>query len=175
MPFVRLCWRQDNRSIVRVLGVYRFVCWIVLFAVRYGNHSQISKMIEVCSCCCSVNIWHPSQRSYDLLLRTLLLSNGSCEGSSAFNFGSQPINLRSGDIVAFDFVTDSIVEVAVFVTFYVSHADAALWKEADLLFHEPQEAARACVFLFQDIFQDGHRVSLLSSYPTFCQIRIYVG
>lgn len=148
MPFVRLCWRQDNRSIVRVLGVYRFVCWIVLFAVRYGNRSQISKMNEACSCCCSVNIWHPSQRSYDLLLRSLLLSNGSRESFSAFDFGSQFVNVCSRDIVAFDLVTDSIVEVAVFVTFYVSRTDAALWKEADLLLHESQEAARACVFLF---------------------------
>lgn len=92
--------------------------------------------------------WHPSQRSYDLLLRSFLLSNGSCESSSALDFGSQFINVCSRDIIAFDFVTDSVVEVAVFMTFYVSHADAALWKEAEFLLHEPQEAARACVFLF---------------------------
>ena len=108
-------------------------------------------MIEVYFCC-SVNIWHPSQRSYDLLLRALLLSNGSRESSSAFDLGSQLINLCSRDIVAFNFVADSIVEVAVFVTFYASHADTALWKEADLLLHESQEADRACIFLFQDIF-----------------------
>ncbi len=147
MPFVRLCWRQDNRSIVRVLGVW----WIVSLAVRYGKCAGISKMIEEYFCC-SVNIWHPSQHSYDLLLRLLLLSNGSRESSSAFDFGAQFINVCSGDIVAFDLVADSIIEVAVFVTFYFSHADTALWKEADLLLHEPQEAARACVFLFQDIF-----------------------
>lgn len=118
----------------------------------YGKHGQISKMNEIYSCCCSVNIWHPSQRSYDLLLRSLLLSNGSRESSSAFDFGSQLINLCSRDIVAFNLVSDSIVEVAVFVTFYVSRTDAALWKEADLLLHESQEAARSFVFLFQDIF-----------------------
>jgi hypothetical protein len=83
-----------------------------------------------------------------LLLRSLLLSNGSRESSSAFDFGSQLINLCSGDIVAFNLVTDSIVEVAVFVAFYVSHADAALWKETDFLFHEVQKATRACIFLF---------------------------
>lgn len=133
MPFVRLCWRQDNRSIVRVLGVWR----IVSFAVRYGKCGRISKMIEVRSCCCSVNNWHPSQRSYDLLLRSLLLSNGGRESSSAFDFGSQLINLCSRDIVTFDLVTDSVVEIAVFVALYVSYTDAALWKEADLLLHEP--------------------------------------
>lgn len=92
-------------------------------------------------CCCSVSVRHPSQRSYDLLLRSLLLSNGSRESSSAFDFGLQLINLCSRYIVTFDLVADSIVEIAVFVALYVSHADAALWKEIDFLLHEAQEAA----------------------------------
>jgi len=87
-----------------------------------------------------------------LLLRSLLFSDGGRKGPSAFDFGSQIINLCSRDIVAFDLVADSIVEIAVFVALYVSHADAALWKETDFLFHEVQKAARACIFLFEDIF-----------------------
>lgn len=89
------------------------------------------------ACCCSVGIRHPSQRTYDLLLRLLLFSDGGHKSPSAFDFGLQLINLCSRDIVAFNLVADSIVEVAVFVALYVSHADAALWKEVNLLFHEP--------------------------------------
>ena len=88
-------------------------------------------------------IWRPSQRSCDLLLRLLLLSDGGRKSSSAFDFGPQLINVCSRDIVAFDLVADSIVEIAVFVALYASQADAALWKAADLLFHEDQEATRA--------------------------------
>ena len=81
-------------------------------------------------------------------MRSLLLSNGGRKSPSTFDFGLQLINLCSGYIVTFDLVTDSIVEIAVFVALYVSHADAALWKETDFLLHEAQEAARACIFLF---------------------------
>lgn len=102
--------------------------------------------------CCSVNIRHPPQRTYDLLLRLLLFSDGGRKSPSAFDFGSQLINLFSRDIVTFDLVANSIVEITAFVALYVSHADAALWKEANLLLHEVEEAPRTCVFLFQDIF-----------------------
>ena len=85
-------------------------------------------------------------------MRLLLFFDGGRKGSSTFDFGSQLINICSGDIVAFDLVADSIVEISVFVALYASHADAALWEEADFLLHESQEAARAGVFLFEDIF-----------------------
>ena len=69
--------------------------------------------------CCSVNIWHPSQCSYDLLLRLLLFFDGGRKSPSAFDFGLQLINLCSRDIVTFDLVADSIVEIAVFVALYI--------------------------------------------------------
>lgn len=71
------------------------------------------------ACCCSVSIRHPPQRTYDLLLRLLLFFDGSRKSPSAFDFGSQLINLCSRDIVAFNLVADSIVEIAVFVALYV--------------------------------------------------------
>ena len=81
-------------------------------------------------------------------MRLLLFFDGGRKSPSTFDFGSQLFNLCSRDIVTFDFVADSIVEVAVFAALYISHADAALWKEANFLLHEAQEADRACVFLF---------------------------
>lgn len=99
----------------------------------FGRRRQLIRQERRVTSC----FWHPSQRSYDLLLRSLLLSDSSRKSPSTFDFGSQLINICGRDIVAFDLVTDSIVEVAVFVALYVSYTDAALWKEADFLLHEP--------------------------------------
>ncbi len=76
-----------------------------------------------------------------MLLRLLLFFDGGRKSLSTFDFGSQLINLCGRDIVTFDLVADSIVEIAVFMALYVSYADAALWKEVDFLLQEVQEAA----------------------------------